>query len=190
MSKNSSGSGDNGKRSTLLLPIIGSVVAIGLILLLGFIANRLIEIEETIAFRPPQPSGALVLPPDLVAKGRAVYVPAYAHIYRHGGEAMQLENTLSVRNTDPQNPLRIDQVRYVDTDGKPIRELADQPIVLGPLQTASYLVEKGDRSGGSGANFIVEWSAQKEINPPIIEAIMIGVDGVSFTSRGVPIARH
>ncbi len=190
MSEKSSGPGEDGKARSLLLPMLGSIVAIGLIVLLGFIANRLIEIEETIAFRPPQPSGALVLPPDLVAKGRAVYVPAYSHIYRQGGEATPLENTLSVRNTDPENPLRIDQVRYFDTEGTPIRDLADQPIVLGPLQTASYLVGKDDRGGGSGANFIVEWSAQREINPPIIEAIMIGVDGVSFTSRGVPIERH
>ncbi len=189
MSMTNPASGDHGKARHLLLPIVGSVVAIGLILMLGFIANQLIEIEETIAFRPPL-AGPAVLPTDIVTKGRAVYVPAYSHIYRQGGAAMPLETTLSVRNTDPAHPLRIDQVRYSDTDGKAIRELVEDPVVLGPLQTASYLVEKGDRSGGSGANFIVEWSAQQELNPPIIEAIMIGREGVSFTSRGVPVERR
>lgn len=61
-----------------------------------------------------------------------------------------------------------------------------------PLQTASYLVEKRDVEGGSGASFIVEWSAEAAVNPPIIEAVMVGVGKIhnlAFTSRGQPIAR-
>ena len=48
-------------------------------------------------------------------------------------------------------------------------------------------VVKRDESGGSGANFIVEWSSETPVNPPIIESVMIGAQssqGISFTSRG------
>lgn len=31
--------------------------------------------------------------------------------------------------------------------------------------------------GGSGANFIVEWSGDEELNEPLIEAAMVGMDG-------------
>ncbi len=52
---------------------------------------------------------------------------------------------------------------------------------------------KSDIEGGSGANFIIEWSADGEVNPPIAEAVMIGTDKnhqMSFTSRGEPIVRY
>jgi hypothetical protein len=180
------------KPGGLLLPVLGAVAASVLVVMLGLVAYRLGEIEERIGFTPPAGLGpGAVLPAELAAQGRAVYVPAYSHIYTRGGEAVQLEVTLSVRNTDARYPIRIDAVRYVDTQGNPIRELSDGSLALGPLQTASYLVEKTDMKGGSGASFIVEWSAKEEINQPIFEAVMIGSgEGVSFTSRGVTIGRH
>jgi hypothetical protein len=175
-----------------MVPIVASVLVVILILMLGLVANRLGELEERLVFRPATglDPGAL-LPKDLAARGRAAYVPVYSHIYARRGEAEPLEVTLSVRNTDPEHPIRVDRVRYFDTDGLTLRDFIEQPLVLGPFQTASFLVEKGDRSGGSGANFLVEWSAQEEINPPILEAVMVAVEtGISFTSRGVPIERH
>jgi len=50
-----------------------------------------------------------------------------------------------------------------------------------------YVIPEKDKSGGSGANFVVEWHSDKPINRPIIESIMIGAQssqGISFTSRG------
>jgi hypothetical protein len=32
-------------------------------------------------------------------------------------------------------------------------------------------VPRSDSSGGSGANFIIDWTAEKPINPPIVEAL-------------------
>jgi hypothetical protein len=37
-------------------------------------------------------------------------------------------------------------------------------------------VEKRDTAGGSGANFIVEWSVEDAVNVPIVETVMISVD--------------
>jgi hypothetical protein len=175
-----------------IVPILGSVVALILILVLGLMANRLSEIEAQMSYSPPMgldPGAAM--PADVAARGHAVYVPAYSHIYARGGGAVQLDVILSARNTDPEHPIRLDHVGYFGTDGELIRELAAEPLVLGPLQTATYLVAGRDFRAGSGANFMVEWSAQEAINGPIFEAVMLGPDeGISFTSRGVPVERR
>ncbi|MGB5832907.1 MAG: DUF3124 domain-containing protein [Thiohalocapsa sp.] len=178
-------------RRELIKTAAATIAVMILIVVLGLVANRLHDLEQQLAFRAPVGLGAgAKLSVDVVAKGRAVYVPAYSHIYARGGEASLLEITLSVRNTDPEQLMRIDRVGYFDNDGNVVRELAATSIVLGPMQTASYLVEEQEADGGAGANFVVEWSAQQEINRPIIEAVMIGDGGLSFASRGEPIERR
>ena len=67
----------------------------------------------------------------------------------------------------------------------------DRLIRLGPLATIEFLVEAQDTTGGSGANFIVEWVATEDIDEPLIEAIMVGfsgTQGISFSRTGVPLA--
>lgn len=168
-----------------------TVIVVLLLLGMGFIGSRLHEIEEQLRFREPTASATpATLPADTVAKGRAVYVPAYSHIYASNGKAMLLATTLSVRNTDPEHPIRVDRVSYFGDDGTPLREMVEQTLVLAPMQTAPFLVEQQDRTSGSGANFVVEWSAREEINRPIIEAVMVGDGGLSFKSRGEPIDRR
>jgi hypothetical protein len=174
------------------LSIFGAIGMVALVVVIFYMGSRLETIEDRLSFRPPQSVAGAPASAPTTSTGRAVYVPAYSHIYSRGGQPLLLEVTLSVRNTDPELPVRIERVRYYDTQGRLIRELADAPLTLAPLQTASYLVEKRDIEGGSGANFIVEWSADEAVNPPIFEAVMIGVDNaqsVSFTSRAQPIAR-
>ncbi len=87
---------------------------------MSYIANRLETIEDRIAYQPPAASTDA---PPVVSGGtrHAIYVPAYSHIYSHGGQAFMLEVTLSFRNTDPQHALRIERVSYFDTKGKEIR---------------------------------------------------------------------
>jgi hypothetical protein len=183
--------GRESSRRELIRTSAATAAVILLLAAVGFIGNQLHHIEEQLAFRAPAaPELPATLPAEVVAKGRVVYVPAYSHIYTNSGTAMLLATTLSVRNTDPQHPIRVDQVQYLDGDGNLVRALTEQPLLLRPMQTASFLIEQDDAAGGSGANFIVEWSAQKEINRPIIEAIMIGDAGLSFKSRGEPIGRY
>jgi len=55
------------------------------------------------------------------------------------------------------------------------------------LATAEFFIGESDMTGGSGANFIVTWNAEKAISEPIMEAVMVGTggsQGVSFTSSG------
>jgi hypothetical protein len=172
-------------RRELLVASVAAVAAAALIGTAVYITGQLQDLDEKLAG-----GDAGALPASVVAKGRAVYVPAYAHIYTGAGEPMLLATTLSVRNTDPEHDLSIDRVRYFDGDGVVLREFAEEPRSLAPMQTESYRIEQQDAAGGSGANFVVEWSADETINRPIIEAVMIGDAGVSFTSRGTPIDRR
>ena len=126
--------------------------------------------------------------PCALSKKQSVYVPAYSHIY-HGNKetALLLSVTLSIRNVDSNNPLIVTAVDYYETQGKLLKHFLKEPITIAPMGSERYVVSQKDASGGSGANFIVDWHSEKAINPPIIESVMIGIQsqtGISFTSRG------
>ncbi|MBD2437699.1 DUF3124 domain-containing protein [Nostoc sp. FACHB-110] len=120
--------------------------------------------------------------------GQTIYVPVYSEIYHHNRqEIFYLAATLSIRNTDLNNPIIITSVRYYDTNGKLVKQYLDKPIQLNALASTDFFVTRDDTSGGVGANFIVEWVAAQAISEPIIEAVMIGTDfqqGISFISPG------
>ena len=107
-------------RAPIIIAGLGACAAILILLAVSYIANRLETIEDRIAYQPPAASTDA---PPVVSGGtrHAIYVPAYSHIYSHGGQAFMLEVTLSFRNTDPQHALRIERVSYFDTKGKEIR---------------------------------------------------------------------
>ena len=123
-----------------------------------------------------------------LSKGQRVYVPAYSHIYSGNKERpFLLTVTLSIRNIDPTHLIKITLVDYYETQGKLLKKYIDKPVTLNPLESLRYVIPEKDKSGGSGANFIVEWHSDKPVNQPIIESIMIGTkssQGISFTSRG------
>lgn len=126
-----------------------------------------------------------------LSKGQTIYIPAYSHIYHGNKETpLLLSVTLSIRNIDQTESLTINTVNYHETQGALVKEYLQGSITLGPLGSERFIVPQRDNSGGSGANFIVKWEAEKPINPPIIEAVMIGTQsalGISFTSRGVAV---
>jgi hypothetical protein len=128
----------------------------------------------------------------LLSTGQTVYVPAYSHIYIGSNEQpFLLTVTLSVRNIDPAGPITVSAVEYYDTKGTLLKKYITAPVRLTPMESVRYVVPEKDASGGSGANFIVKWTAEKPVNAPIIESIMVGAkvqQGISFTSRGRPIA--
>ena len=82
---------------------------------------------------------------------------------------------------------------FIDSKGKTVKEYVKHPIVLAPMESIRYVLGESDKMGGSGANFIVEWTSDEPANLPIVEAIMIGTkgqQGISFTSRGQAISYH
>ena len=129
-----------------------------------------------------------------LSRGQSVYVSIYSHIYSGiKARPFDLVAILSIRNTDIDQPVTILSVRYYDTEGKLLKEYLDQPLGLKALASTRYIIKEDDKTGGSGANFIVKWQSNKKITPPIIEAVMIGThsgQGISFVSRGQVIEEH
>ena len=123
--------------------------------------------------------------------GQTVYVPVYSHIYfQDEGREIDLAATVSIRNTDPEHPLTVTRVRYYDSDGRLVRRYGEGPVTLAPLASRAYVIEERDRTGGVGANVLVEWEAAAAVSAPIAEAVMISTastQGISFVSRGVPV---
>jgi predicted small secreted protein len=123
-----------------------------------------------------------------VSEGQVVYVPAYSHVYHKAGGKFDLAITLSIRNTSGTDEIFIRSVRYHDSAGKLVKTYSEGSLRLAPLATTEFFVPEQDTSGGSGANFIVEWVAEKkEVTTPIIEAVMIttsGQQGISFVRSG------
>lgn len=110
--------------------------------------------------------------------GQSLYLPIYSHLYhgdvnpRTGKPSETLVSThVSIRNTDPAAGLKIVSARYYNTDGKLLREFLPKPQAIPPLGTYELYVPRSDSSGGSGANFIIDWIADKPINPPLVEAL-------------------
>jgi hypothetical protein len=98
--------------------------------------------------------------------------------------------TVSIRNIDPKHSVKVTTVDYYETQGKLLKKFLNSSVVLKPLESIRYVIPQKDETGGSGANFIVEWKSDNLVNPPIVETVMIGTQsqqGVSFTSRGQPI---
>jgi hypothetical protein len=120
--------------------------------------------------------------------GQTVYVPLYSHIYSGDREQpFYLAATLSIRNTDRQHAITLTAVDYYDSEGKFLKHYLEKPLVLNAMATKRYVVPESDKSGGSGAKFIVAWQSMKPVAEPLIESVMISTktqQGISFTSRG------
>jgi hypothetical protein len=121
-------------------------------------------------------ASAQELPP--LSSGQSLYLPIYSHLYhgdvhpKTGRPSETLVSThVSIRNTDPRLPLKVTSARYYNTTGSLLREFLTAPQSIPPLGTFELYVPRSDSSGGSGANFIIEWSAERPINVPLVEAL-------------------
>jgi hypothetical protein len=123
-----------------------------------------------------------------LSRGQTLYVPVYSNVFSAPKAIpFNLATILSIRNTDMSNPIKITSADYFDTKGKLLRKYYEKELILAPLESAYIYMPESDTAGGFGANFIVRWSAQKEVNAPIIECVMIGAtsgQGISFISPG------
>ena len=126
--------------------------------------------------------------PEARLKGQTVYVPAYSNVFSGPkNRPFQLAATLSIRNSDLAGSFRVTAIDYYDMSGKLVRRYLEKPLVVGPLASTYVHVPESDASGGFGASFIVRWDAEKVINAPVIECVMIGAtsgQGISFISPG------
>lgn len=119
------------------------------------------------------------------------YLPVYSHIYqKHENRTFDLTITVSIRNISTSDTAYIHCADYFNTKGVRIREYLKYPIYVAPLETIELVIAENDKEGGSGANFLFNWSMKNDKNPPLFEAVMISTyqkQGLSFTTRGVSV---
>lgn len=111
-----------------------------------------------------------------------LYVPIYSDIYvDRENSALLLAATLSIRNTSLMNPLYIDLIDYYNTQGDLVRHYLENPIVLPPMASVNYVIEREDAAGGSGANFLLSIRKKTSTSTPLVQAVMVGdVGNTSF----------
>lgn len=125
---------------------------------------------------------------DTPSRGGTTYVPVYSMVYT-GDRAVpvNLASTLSIRNTDPRNSIKVTSIDYYSSAGQLVRRMLSKVLVLGPLASTSIFIKEKDTSGGFSTSFLVRWAADKEVSAPIIECVNIGAYsglGISFVTPG------
>jgi hypothetical protein len=122
------------------------------------------------------------------SSGQTIYVPAYSHIYIGDlKKPFYLTATLCIRNSDPATTITVTSVDYINSSGLLVKRFMTVPLLVRPYSSLSYVVNESDKSGGSGASFIVTWKSTVKVSQPVVESVMIGTgmqQGISFTSRG------
>lgn len=120
--------------------------------------------------------------------GQLIYLPIYSYIYHSNQKRVHnLGITVTIHNTDLENYLIIKSLKYYDTKGNLIEDFLTSPLSLKPLASTNLYIEDNDTRGGIGANFLIEWVADKSIFDPIVEAVMVSTastQGISFTTQG------
>lgn len=118
------------------------------------------------AQEPPPPSA-----------GQTLYLPIYSDLW-HGDlgsrnlpDKTALSALVSIRNTDPSQPIRVLSARYHDTQGKLLRDFVPKVRSVPPLGTLELFIERAESAGGSGASFLIRWQADRPVNPPVVEAV-------------------
>lgn len=181
------------RRFKLILFVCGALLTVPLMIYAIYLDSRLDSFENTMTYRPPASTSEAFSSPLLnkqpyyPVEGQTVYVPAYSHVYHEDGRPHLLTITLSIRNTDQDHEIIVTSVLYYDTSGKLVKSHLEKPLKLKPLATTEFLVERKDATGGSGANFIVEWHADYPVTAPIVETVMIDTSsqqGISFVRQG------
>jgi hypothetical protein len=124
---------------------------------------------------------------DSLTAGKT-YLSIYSHIYSISMQKSQnLTAMISLRNVSDTDRIYISKADYYNTKGELIRHYFKKPIYLKPLETVEIIIDEKDNHGGSGANFIFEWTTKSTTPEPFFEAIMTSLrssQGLSFTTVG------
>ena len=119
----------------------------------------------------------------------STYLSVYSQIYSETEHKKHnLTATVSIRNVNPTDSIYITRAEYFDTHGQSIRTYFDKPIFLMPMETVEIIIDEHDKGGGTGGNFLFDWSMAEQSNEPVFEAVMIstsGQQGLSFKTNGI-----
>jgi hypothetical protein len=123
-------------------------------------------------------------------KGQTVYIPSYSNVISGPPIYMTvpLRANLVIHNTDPSQAITVARIDEYDTEGKKVSSYLTAPVVLNPMGAMRIVVKESKKEAeGLGANFIIQWQAEKKVTEPIIECLIIGslgAQGFSFATQG------
>jgi hypothetical protein len=125
-----------------------------------------------------------------LVKGQTIYIPSYGNVISGPPIYMvvPLRANLVIHNTDPSQSITVERIDEYDTEGKKVSNYLTAPVTLNPLGAMRVVVKESKKEAeGLGANFIIQWQAEKKVNEPIIECLIIGssgAQGYSFATQG------
>lgn len=123
-------------------------------------------------------------------KGQTVYIPSYSNVISGPPIYMTvpLRANLVIHNTDQSQAITIARIDEYNTEGQKVRNYLTAPVSLNPMGAMRVVVKESKKEAeGLGANFIIQWQAEKKVNEPIIECLIIGslgAQGFSFATQG------
>lgn len=124
---------------------------------------------------------------DTVNKG-TTYLSVYSQIYsKSEHREHNLTATISIRNINRSDSVFIDKAEYFNTEGHLVRTYFDKRIYVAPMETVEIIIDEKDKDGGTGGNFLFDWTIRPGTDEPFFEGIMIstsGQQGLSFTTHG------
>ncbi len=118
----------------------------------------------------------------------STFLSIYSQIYlRTDQDEADLTATVSLHNPNITDSIFINKAVYYNTEGTAIRTYFEKPIFVRPMETVQIVIDGVDNEGGTGANFIFDWSIKPKAREPLFEAVMIstyGQQGISFVTEG------
>ena len=131
------------------------------------------------------------MPTENLGVSGAFYFPAYSSVSMSQGKTRaDFLVTLSIHNASETRPLVLRRIAYFDTGGKMVESYLKAPMALKPFSTIEVFVPITDVRGGTGANFVVDWAADRRDRRTGHEALMLGGLGsghYAFISQGRPV---
>lgn len=131
----------------------------------------------------------VVVPDSHQLKAGQTYLSVYPQIYNFTEHRkLNLTATISIRNINERDTIYLHNASFYDTHGQKIRRYFERSILIAPLETVEIIIDEHDNAGGSGANFLFDWSCAKNVHEPFFECVMIstsGQQGISFTTQGI-----
>jgi len=126
------------------------------------------------------------------SRGQTVYAPASHNCY-FGDPCMLSVNTrLSIRNVDLNHAITVTEINFHGPDGDLVTELLTEPLELQPLASATFAVRESDESPywavfmEGKPSFIVKWTAELRVHPPMIASAHAILNWVSSPSQQNP----
>lgn len=169
-----------------MVKIIKFWIIIPLMLSCNSQSRNISEEKESIPFNPGTLNNDFEAYKQI--KGQLLYLPVYSNVpYQLDTVKFNMSAFVAIHNTDLYNKIVLSKVLYFNHEGRLVDDfLPNGSVSIPPLATKDFYIPYEDQSG-TGANFLIEWSADTLVNEPLIESVTLSVkpnNSVAVLSQG------